>query len=1173
MLRRLMMFAVATSLTLVLVRAAGAQTASINGTVTDASGALVQSAKVTATNSATNTSRSAETGAAGVYDLTQLTPGLYDLTIEKGGFRSVRFAAVTLTVDQALTLNAKMEIGSNKEQVTVEGTAVPVDTTDAQLSNVVEHKQMTELPLILRDPYQLVLLGPGVTQSDGMGGVSVNGGRERNNNFMLDGADNNDTEVPGNLGGITSQNPDSTEEFRVITNNFAPEFGRNNGAVIDVITRSGTNSWHGDGFYFGRWNDLGARDFFNHQVDPNTGQVAKQDPYIRNLYGGSLGGPIVKDKTFFFVNYQGDRFITNRTNTSTVPTAAFKGGVFTYTNPNTLATQSLDITNPSNVAGNNGTANFDGIGVGLDPVIQKILALYPTPNSVNLDGITGNLFFPSESREKDEDAVLKIDQKINKNNSLSARYIYNWFHDPNPFHDDFLPGGLGAVYSFQRTQGLALTLTSNPSPTLVNELRASTNRTNLFFGCNGTGLFDSFGYTDQVGRGADFNLPTFSGFGCLSLGDADDQGRKTGTYQYWDTLTKVLGKHSMKFGAEFRNVYSNNFTDFSSRATFSFNTYSSGNTFGNSLLQNLTAGVDSLALEDLTSELLGLVNGQGQTQYFTHGGSREANDELDFRQRELGIFAQDEWKVRPNLTLTYGLRWEYYGVPFEAGGNLSNLFQNPSGPAPALTGGGNGFTFSPVGPGTGHQLYQNYYRNFEPRVGFAWDPFKRGKTSVRGGIGAFSDRVYGNLVSDARGNPPFQPSVSNQIFFDAFAGGLPISTAQLQVQVAPLPLSANPVVMNLNPITFLGGLTFPDLFATNMKPPSSVAWNLGIQHQVSSRLTVEANYVGNHGTRILRVLDGNPPQPSLISALLASGVPPQALQFNTLYYGAEIGALPFDAVNNNAFLHTFTDQTTGHSWYDGLQAQVTAHDLRGLQIQLSYTWSHALDDSSDPLVQTVGNGNYPVDSFHLGREYGNSGFDTRQRAVMNFVYQPGIGRGKSLLSHGFVGRVFEGWQLSGIASFQTGLPYDIFGLADTLHTGLADRATVIDPSVLKTLPATGKFSPGGGVFKGYNVAAFNQDLDAATTPWGIPANVVRNNWYGPGVNNWDMSLSKMTSVTERVKIQLRLESYNLFNRVQFGKPTNNTASSGLLGYSYSQTGQNDGTTGARQIQLGGKITF
>src|SRR5208282_1540966 len=401
-----------------------------------------------------------------------------------------------------------------------------------------------------------------------------------------------------------------------------------------------------------------------------------------------------------------------------------------------------------------------------------------------------------------------------------------------------------------------------------------------------------------------------------------------------------------------------------------------------------------------------------------------------------------------------------------------------------------------------------------------------GKTSIRGGIGAFSDRVYGNLISDARGNPPFQPSLYNTPAANTCSqsGCTLDSSAQLQNQTAPAPLTASPVVVQ-------GSGIFPDIFANNIKPPSLVTWNLGIQRQVTSHLTMEVNYVGNHGTRILRVVDGNAPQPGLVQNLVSYcatsniyGCSNSTLQYSSLYFGAGVD-LPNDAVNNNAFYHTFTDQTSGHSWYDGMQAQLTERPLRGLQIQMSYTWSHALDDSSDPLVQTTNNGNYPVDSFALNREHGNSGFDTRQRAVLNFVYQPGIGRGRGLLSSGVVGRILEGWTVSGIASFQTGLPYDIFGPLDTLHTGIADRATVINSSELKTVPSTGKYF-NGGVFTGFNPAAFNlEDGSSAPIPWGIPANVVRNQWYGPGVNNWDTSLGKMTSLTERIKFQLRFETY------------------------------------------------
>ena len=1127
-----------------------AQTATVRGTALDPSGAAVVGATVTATNISTSIDRTTETTDTGAYSLPSLPPSVYTFTFTKPGFKVVKFENIVLTVDQQLTLDAKFELGSASTTVEVAGSSVAqIDTESATLSNVIERTQMTELPLILRDPYQLALLGPGVTQSDSsLGGISVNGGRERNNNFLLDGADNNDAEVPGVLGGLTSQNPDSAQEFRVLTNNFAPEYGRNNGAIIDVITRSGTNDFHGNLFYFGRWDALGARDYFNHQIDPDTGSVLPKNPYVRNLYGGSVGGPIKKDRTFFFLNYQGDRFITNLTNTSTVPTTAFKTGIFTYTNPSGSAPVNLTVPN----SGQNAT------GVGLDPIMQQIFSLYPAPNVNNADGVTGLLFYPSESREKDEDAVIKIDHKISSTNALYARYTFNWFHDPNSGHSDFLPGDIGAVSAYSRVQGLAVGLTSTPGPTLINEFRFGANRINAGFFCGGTSTFDGISpqFVDSVGRGADFTLPIFSGFGCQALGDSNGQSSKQGTYQWYDGMTKIKGAHSFKWGAEIRDVYSNAYTSFSSRAAFTFNVFTADQV---QTVMNVPAAVanDSTFqyFQDEVGALLGLVDQQSQTQFFTAAGNRLANDELNFRQHEVGAFWQDSWKIKSNLTFTYGLRWEWYGVPYETHNNLSNLFTDPSGAGPT-------FTFQTVGPGTGRQLYHDYFRNFEPRLGFAWDPFKTGRTSVRGGFGLFSDRVYGNLVSDARGNPPFQPSY---FAFPAFDSG-PTPAAQLQNQTAPGELSPSPTVGPLD-------LIFPDLFAPNIKPPLVATWNLGVQREITHNLILDANYVGNHGTRILRVVDGNAPQPNLVSELLAGGIDPSVLQFNTLYYGAELGVLPFDAVNNNAFFHTFTDESSGHSWYDGLQLQVTERAFHGLQIQGAYTYSHALDDSSDPLVTTLGNGNYPIDSFNLRREKGNSGFDTRHRGVINFVYHPNIGRGQNHLSNGYVGRALEGWEISGIAAWQTGTPYDVFGFLDTLHTGLSDRATVVDPSSLKTVPASGKVLPGGaGVFTGYNLAAFNPLDGSIPIPWGVPSNVERNQFYGPGINNWNVILAKDTKITEKVDFQLRFEFYNLFNRVQFGKPDNNIGDVNF-GYSTSQVGQNDGTTGARQVQIGAKFNF
>jgi hypothetical protein len=627
----------------------------------------------------------------------------------------------------------------------------------------------------------------------------------------------------------------------------------------------------------------------------------------------------------------------------------------------------------------------------------------------------------------------------------------------------------------------------------------------------------------------------------------------------------------MKFGAEARRVYSNNNYDFYQRGYFTFNDYTSS---GGALnpLSGVNPNVINNELGDLTSMLMGQVYLQFQTQFFSKNLVRKPIDELNFRQPEYGFFAQDGWKVRPNLTLTYGLRWEYYTVPYETNGNISNLFQNPSEATPSLPGGGKGFTFTPVGSGTGHQLWNSYYNNFEPRVGFAWDAFKNSKMSIRGGIGVFSDRIFGNLVNDIRGNPPFEPSVVN---YAAPYDGIS-SQAQLVNQTAPA------TITNPSPVVPQGAGIAPEIFAANITPPRVVTWNFGIQQQLTSGLTLEMNYVGNHGTRILRDVNGNSPQPGLVSNLVnycsnptnSFGCSESTLQFGNLYFGSEYGLLPQDAVNNNAFEPVYLVETSASSFYDALQAQVTERAWHGLQIQLSYTWSHALDDSSDPIVPTANNTALPVNSLDLGREYGNSGYDTRQRAVINFVYHPNIGKGKTYLSNGIVGRLFEGWEVSGIASFQTGLPYDIFGPLDTLHTNVADRATVINPSALKTLPSTGKYF-NGGAFTGFNPAAFNlEDGVSAPIPWGTPANVVRNNWYGPGVNNWDTTLSKTTALTERIKLQFRFETYNLFNRVQFAKPNNNTLYAGsYFGYSFSQVGQNDGTTGARQLQIAAKVVF
>jgi hypothetical protein len=1106
--------------------------------------------------------RTAETNSDGLYSFADLAPGKYELTFEKTGFQLAKFEGLELTVGQTLTFDATMQVGSVSSTVEVNASlAPPIELENVQISNLVDSKRITDLPLLTRDPYQLILLSPGVVQSNsGLGGFSANGTNERNNNFLLDGVDNNDTDVPGIASGLNALNPDSTQEFRVITNNFAPEYGRNNGAVIEVITKSGTNQLHGAAYEFGRYNALGARDFFNPATGPSGGP---QNPYVRNDFGASAGGRIIKDKTFWFANYEGQRYVTTITNQSVVPTAAFKTGRFTVTqdaNGNPLP-------NPVQVDVSQPNSPDNALGLPLDPNIQKILSLYPNPNGPAVNDISGVLFFPSSSRQVADDFTIKIDHNLSKKHVLTGRYAFNRFTDPNPLHSDILPGNLAAISTYQRTQNGVIGLTSTLKDDLVNEFHFGANRTNLQFNCSGVSTFDSFGNIDSVGRGPDYGLPGIASFGCQRLGDSNGQARFTGTYQTIDHISYSRGRHTFKFGGEFRAVYSNSFDDFGTRQALDFSAFSN---FGVAAIATGNAAVDTnTAIQNQTLGLLGFVDSQSESQFFNFSGVRSADDLRGFRQREWGAFGQDTWRVRSNLTITGGLRWEYYGVPFEVNNNLSNLFTDPSGQAP--------FTFTQVGPGTGKTLYANDFKNFEPRIGIAWDPFKDGKTSVRAGYGIFDDRVFGNLVGNARGNPPFLQNFSASPF------------AQTTTLATPTTVPTSPVVTNIDPTTFTGGQIFPSLFAPNFKTPDSQNWNLGVQRQLSGSMTLEVNYVGVKGTHLFRIIDGNPPQPGLVSQLEAFCVPgnpnnvgfavgaspafgtaagqcnQSTLTFANLWLGQEFGVLPFDAVNNNAFESPFStpgatlNESIGNSTYHGLQVNIQKRLTHGFQIQGAYTFSHSISDVNDPLSPAAGNRSFPRNTFDLAAEKGSSDFDIRHRGVINYIFEPNLGRGRDHLSQGFVGRIMEGWSVTGVTQLQTGHPYDIFGNQDSDHTGLSARVTVIGN------PA----QPAGAdkTFTGPVISAFE------LTPYGQQPNLGKNFFYGPGMVNFDAAVLKNSSITERIKLQLRFEFFNVFNHAQFAQPGNAFAAPGTFGLSTATISRPDGTTSARQIQVAGKIIF
>ncbi|PYV69697.1 MAG: hypothetical protein DMG97_21205, partial [Acidobacteria bacterium] len=481
---------------------------------------------------------------------------------------------------------------------------------------------------------------------------------------------------------------------------------------------------------------------------------------------------------------------------------------------------------------------------------------------------------------------------------------------------------------------------------------------------------------DRFGNGWDFNTDPFTSIGCTAL-VSDGQWRKTGTTSYTDTLSWVHGSHTLKFGSDFRNISEQGPNSFFSRRQVGLATALN---FGLSFVQGVPT--EDLQLDDAAAAYYGFVWNDFNAEFFNKAAVRQGTDNKHFRQHEYDWFGQDAWKVRHNLTLTLGLRYQLDGVPYEEGANFSNLLENPASLAP--------LTMSIVGPGAGKQLYNNDYSNIEPRVGLSWDPWGNGKTAVRAGYGIFHDRVFGNLFGNARGNPPFEQDYNTFPLdtINGFYGGGINGPFVLPAVPNTVP---TPIIPNFNPVTNVGalGALAPVLFDTHFRNSASNNWNFGIQRELPGNNVIDLAYVGSEGHHIYREVDGNPPDPALVNQLVsfcsdpsnAFGCTPATVTKTNLYIGAELGALPFDAVKSNALLQPFYNRSVGNSIYNSLQAKVTHRVSHGLQVQGSYTFAHGIDDSNDPLVPAAGNRGFPRNSRKLSEERGNSDNDIRHVGV------------------------------------------------------------------------------------------------------------------------------------------------------------------------------------------------
>jgi hypothetical protein len=1150
-----------------------AQTGSITGLVTDVSGAIVVDARVTIVANTTGLTRDVLTNSGGTYTLVNLQPNVYTLTVEKGGFQKAILNEVNVTVGEVVPLNVKLQVGSASTEINVNATTeAPVETDTYQLSTIIDSQAINNLPLILRDPYQLVLLSPGVVSGTSMGGAAVNGARERNNNFMLDGSDNNDSGVPGELAGAVGANPDTAAEFRVITNNFDAEFGRNTGAIVDVITRSGTNHIHGDAYWFGRYNALGARDWFNRKVNPD-GSTSPQNPYVRNQFGASLGGPLRKDRTFFFLNGEWQRFVTNVSDNITVPTAAFRTGVYTYVGQ--TGSQAVDLTNLAN--GNNNT------GLGLDNfVANNLYKAFPLPQVSNGDGVSGLYFFPSESRQNSYALTGKIDHQLTSSEQLSLRYIYSRFSDPDAFHDEVLPDGVGATGTTQTSHAGNIQLTSTITPNLVNSARGSYTLFSDKFYCGKLSELNSItGGTDSFGNSTNFSLSSpFQSLGCIGLGESPGQGRLGKTGVFTDGLSWIKGKHSFKFGGELRHISEDGADSFSAQQTIDFQFLSDSGQFAAYNSPFAVGTPDFTTFQNQIYQQEGVVDEQSQSQFFNKSEVRVGSDYRRFRQHEYGLFAQDSWKALPNLTLSYGLRWEFNGVPFDAENNLSNLFVPANGPGP--------FTFTVVGPGTGQLLYSNSWKLFEPRAGFSFDPFSNGKTAIRGGFGLFHDRVFGNLFGNVRSLPPFQQSPTNFPNNDP-ATGLPIfpnpnpngGSAVVGTTAVPENTPFLPTVTTSATLSEPLSLAEEVTFDPKLKIPGNAAWNLGVQRELTQAVVLEVNYVGNHATHVLNEINANQPLPANVATLVAycnagignpnicGGIGEAYLQGEILYYGGDYGLLPIDGSGNSIFSEVLEQTSSGMSNYNALQVQVTKRSSHGYQLHAAYTWSHALDNSNDSIEPGANgiNRGLPRDSYHLYNEYGNATDDERNVFTAYGTWQLPLGHGRSYLNHGFAGRIFEGVQISGISKAGTGFPFEIFGTIDNLHTGLTNRASYSGSNPYPPGQGPSILPDGSGKRTGPAQSAFvNPAFDQVPT-------VRRNQFFGPNQVDTDAVFEKDQSISERFKIIFRAESYNVFNHPLFLQPANGILGGANFGVSTGTQTQNDGTTTARQIQGSLKLVF
>jgi hypothetical protein len=1168
-------------------------TGTIVGVVHDPSGAVVSGAKITVADVERGQNFTAATNESGEYVAGPLHVGRYVVTVEHVGFKKAVSSPVDLSVQDRVAVNVILQVGQVTERVVVTGTAPLLQTETSELGQVVDSQRVANLPLNGRNFAQLALMSAGTAPSEpgardeGGYGFSANGARSLQNNFLLDGVDNNSNlpDLLNETNFVIQPSVEALQEFKVQSNAYSAEFGRGNGAVINAVIKSGTNSLHGSVWEFLRNDKLDARNFFDDSSKPTP-------PYKQNQFGGTLGGPIQipalydgRNRSFFFVDYEGLRIRQAQTQTALVPSQNERNGDFTeiLTNQPVLnggGSPVLDCsgsptfvgeifdTRLTQAAGHNDTGlcgvpfTVNGVlnmipatpnqaaGGFLDPLALKLAALYPPPGTL----FQGNNFLSNPVlKETRNNFDVRIDQKFNDYDFAFFRFSYE--DQPRTIPGTFSGfadgGGFFSGDEENSYRSFATSWTHIFRPQLINEFRLGYNRINS----QRLQLNANVDVSGQIGfPGVPFG-PGLGGLPQLTFnedGSAPQLGSPTflpskelqNSYTLSDNLTWVHGAHALKYGTEIRREEFTIFQPAAPRGTLDFSATLTDNP------GSPNAGTGGLGF---ASFMAGLAN----------SGSINNLHNVDYFRQTYSFYVQDDWKASSRLTFNLGLRYELF-MPVTERHNQTATFDltDPSNPTLIVPKGLNVQLTPTVAQAvqvsaTGSKgLVNTDWNNFAPRIGMAFQI--NPKTVWRAGYGIFyGGQENGPYSNPSPGfNPPF---FTNESFIapctapDANPAGLDCTIPGLRSLADGFP--ANALTDPNTPIFFS--------VDKNLRTPYMQQWHASIQQELPGQGVLQLTYAGSKGTKLYTFFNGNQAEPSPNPA---DATAPRRPVFASL---PGQGPCTLQTSENcNPVFDTGIDwfRSTGKSTYHSLQAHYEKRLSRGLQFQASYTWAHSIDIASNANLGPTQNNSDFRDFRHPEAEKGNSDFDVRQRFVANVLYELPLGHGKSFFgnANGAWNQIVGGWQVASIVTVSTGNWYTVldgngnFANSDGGAGGVSQRPDQVgNPHAAPCIP---------GTF--FNTCAFADPNE------GSFGNVGRNTIQGPGSRIWDFSAFKFFSLSERANLEFRAEFFNVLNHTNFlfAKPGPQNGNPGTV-LGDSRFGFLTAARDPRQIQFAMKFSF